>query len=100
MRAAQAADALVLLETGQQVDLVFSDMVMPGEIDGLSLAKTIRDRHPNLPVILTTGYSEAAAAAAAERLPLLLKPYSLSKLADTLSDLMPRNAAAKPAETK
>lgn len=100
VRAAQAADALVLLETGQQVDLVFSDMVMPGEIDGLSLAKTIRDRHPNLPVILTTGYSEAAAAAAAERLPLLLKPYSLSKLADTLSDLMPRNAVARPAETK
>ncbi len=98
VRAAQAADGLALLQTGQQVDLVFSDMVMPGEIDGLSLAKTVRDRHPNLPVILTTGYSEAAAAAAAERFPLLLKPYSLNQLAETLVDLMPRNAVARPGD--
>jgi signal transduction histidine kinase/CheY-like chemotaxis protein len=93
VRAAQAKDALALLQSGRRVDLVFSDMVMPGEMDGLTLAKTIRDRHPDLPIILTTGFSEAAAVAGAERFPLLSKPYGISQLATALNDALSRSRA-------
>lgn len=88
VRAAQAADALRLLEQGETFDLVFSDMVMPGDMDGLALAKTIRERHPGLPVVLTTGYSEAAATATAERFRLLPKPYGIDALETTLAESM------------
>ncbi|MBS0529729.1 MAG: PAS domain S-box protein, partial [Proteobacteria bacterium] len=43
------------------IDLVFSDIVMPGKMDGLGLAKVLRATHPQLPVLLTTGYSEELA---------------------------------------
>ena len=54
-----ASEALREVEKND-VDLVFSDVVMPGEMDGLSLASAIQQQRPNLPVLLTTGYSEAA----------------------------------------
>ncbi|MGZ9098472.1 MAG: ATP-binding protein [Brevundimonas sp.] len=88
VRAAQAADALRLLEQGERFDLVFSDMVMPGDMDGLGLAKTVRDRHPGLPVVLTTGYSEAAATATAERFRLLSKPYGIDALEAVLGETL------------
>lgn len=93
VRAAQAADALRLLEQGEAFDLVFSDMVMPGEMDGLALAKAIRERHPGLPVVLTTGFSEAAAAATAERFRLLSKPYGIEALAAILGEALGEAAA-------
>jgi len=88
VRAAQAADALRLLEQGERFDLVFSDMVMPGDMDGLALAKAIRERDPDLPVVLTTGFSEAAAAATEERFRLLAKPYGIDALATVLGEAL------------
>src|SRR5262249_16355921 len=55
--------ALRLLEEGTKIDLVFSDIVMPGPIDGVGLAREIRARFSDVPVVLTTGYSDAAQAA-------------------------------------
>jgi signal transduction histidine kinase/ActR/RegA family two-component response regulator len=95
VRAAQAADALRLLEQGERYDLVFSDMVMPGEMDGLALAKAIRERHPGLPVVLTTGFSEAAATATAERFRLLSKPYGIDALAAVLGETLGEAAAGQ-----
>ncbi|MBA4103425.1 MAG: hybrid sensor histidine kinase/response regulator, partial [Arthrobacter sp.] len=88
VRAAEAADALTILEGGQQFDLVLSDMVMPGEMDGLALGKEIRRRRPDLPVVLTTGYSEAASAAAGENFRLLLKPYGIGQMEAVLGEAM------------
>ncbi len=42
------------------IDLVFSDTVMPGKMDGVKLARAIRKMQPELPVLLTTGYSDSA----------------------------------------
>jgi PAS domain S-box-containing protein len=60
-------------------DLVVSDIVMAGAMDGLGLARTIREQHPKLPVILVSGYSNAAALAEAE-FTVLRKPYHLADL--------------------
>ncbi|MDB5457759.1 MAG: integral rane sensor hybrid histidine kinase [Caulobacter sp.] len=89
-RAPTASSALDLLDSGPAFDLVFSDMVMPGELDGIGLARIVALRRPDLPVILTTGYSLAATSVAAEGLRLLVKPYGIEALAVELAALRPR----------
>ncbi|WP_262271889.1 ATP-binding protein [Microvirga yunnanensis] len=68
-------DALAVLEAGVRVDVVFSDLVMPGAMDGVDLARTIRERWPWTAVVLATGYSEAVAEADREGFAVLRKPY-------------------------
>ena len=58
---ASAEAALGALANSRQIDVVLSDIMMPGGVSGLQLAREIRRRHPEIPVILTTGYVEAAA---------------------------------------
>jgi CheY-like chemotaxis protein len=83
---ADAASALSLLEGGETVDLVFSDIVMPGPMDGLALARALRGKFPRLPVLLATGYSEAALNVNDE-FPILHKPYGLQDLGTAMSNL-------------
>jgi len=73
------AAALELLSQDNDVDLVFSDIVMPGDMDGLTLARTLRDRFPDLPVMLATGYSSAAERVGSE-FPIIRKPYDYNTL--------------------
>ncbi|CAN0445635.1 unnamed protein product, partial [Phaeothamnion confervicola] len=58
-RASNAKDAMEMLETSH-FDVVLSDVVMPGGMNGVDLARTVRQRWPDLPVILTTGYAGKA----------------------------------------
>ena len=68
------------------IDLVLSDIVMPGKMDGLALARILKKKHPGLPILLASGYSEAAQNAAAE-FPILRKPYQIHELNEALSRL-------------
>jgi PAS domain S-box-containing protein len=68
------------------IDLVFSDIVMSGKMDGLGLARAIKQKRPALPILLATGYSEAAQNARAD-FPILRKPYQLHELSRALSQL-------------
>ena len=79
-----AEAALGALANARAVDAVLSDIMMPGGVSGLELAREISRRHPTLPIILTTGYVEAAARMKDNEFHLLLKPYSLEALADAL----------------
>ncbi|KQW82031.1 hypothetical protein ASC65_12060 [Brevundimonas sp. Root1279] len=92
VRAANAAEALRALETDGRFDMMFSDMVMPGDMDGLALAQEVRRRRPELPVLLTTGFSEAASSATGEDFALLLKPYGIETLALALHDALAPDA--------
>jgi signal transduction histidine kinase/CheY-like chemotaxis protein len=83
-RAPTAANALEVLRVERGFDIVFSDMVMPGEMNGLDLARRIARDQPELPVVLTTGFSASAAAVAAEGMRLLVKPYRIEALASEL----------------
>ena len=76
--------ALGALANARTIDIVFSDVMMAGGVSGLELAREIKRRQPMLPVVLTTGYAEAAASMKDERFPLLLKPYSAEALAEAL----------------
>lgn len=64
-------------------DLVFSDIIMPG-MNGVDLARVIRERYPGLPVVLTSGYSDVLAENAHHGFELMQKPYSVEVLARTL----------------
>ena len=84
-RAGSAAAALGALANGRPVDIVFSDIMMPGGMNGLDLAREIRKRRPELPVLLTSGYAEAAAQGAnAAGVHILPKPYWLDELSTAL----------------
>ncbi|GAB2595424.1 PAS domain-containing protein [Ramlibacter solisilvae] len=85
IHAASPAAALGALANARTVDVVLSDIMMPGGMSGLELAREIRRRQPGLPVVLTTGYSEATAGAGSAEFRLLLKPYSLDGLWKALS---------------
>jgi CheY-like chemotaxis protein len=76
---ASAGAALDALESGAHVDLLFSDIVMPGGMNGLELARAVRQRRPGLPIVLTTGYSDTAHTVGGE-FPILRKPYGPEEL--------------------
>jgi signal transduction histidine kinase/ActR/RegA family two-component response regulator len=76
--------ALGFVENDPKLALVMSDIVMPGGVSGLDLARTLRDRRPELPVILTTGYTSRASEVAAEGFALIEKPYRRDVLAASL----------------
>jgi two-component system NtrC family sensor kinase len=79
-QSASAQAGLDLVERDSDIDLVFSDILMPGGMNGLELADTIRRRFPHIAVLLTTGYSSSAQDAVRQRFEVLQKPYDLGAL--------------------
>ncbi len=73
-----ASAGLDVLAAGKPVALVFSDVVLPGQTDGLALARIISDRYPTIPVVLTTGYTKVFDTN--PEFPVLRKPYQISAL--------------------
>ncbi|HLJ63435.1 MAG TPA: ATP-binding protein, partial [Stellaceae bacterium] len=88
-----AGDAEAALDAMEKnsFDLVVSDIVMAGAMDGIALARVIRERHPGLPILLVTGYAHAQSQASAE-FAVLRKPFKLADLS--------RAAATAIAETR
>jgi CheY-like chemotaxis protein len=74
-----AAAALDELKSGERFDLVFSDIVMPGAMNGIELARAAKQLNPELPFLLATGYSEAALSAG-EEFTILHKPFTQAEL--------------------
>ena len=88
-RAGHAADALRLLEAQPFIDVVLSDVVMPGDLDGLGMARQVRRRHPTVAVVLISGYNTAAALS---EFTVLRKPCPQDELLAALRDAV----AARP----
>jgi PAS domain S-box-containing protein len=83
-RADNAKQALALIAADHGAfDLVFSDVIMPG-MNGVDMAKIIRERYPGLPVVLTSGYSSVLAQNIDHGFELIQKPYSVEALSRTL----------------
>ena len=81
---AESADAaLACLEAGTKIDFVFSDVVMPGTLNGIDLAKTILRRFPHVKVVLATGYSENRVSMPGVQ--VLAKPYDVADVLKVLS---------------
>lgn len=83
--ASNAAEALALLKAGEPVDAVFSDVVMPGEINGVQFANLLRLHYPHLTLVLATGYSKVLVNGCNHSVAEVLgKPYRLDDLAAAL----------------
>jgi CheY-like chemotaxis protein len=106
LEAEDAASALELLRGPQPVDLLFSDVVMPGDLDGVALARRAAAMRPGIRVLLSSGFPDARSADArsddvrsvapgaaddpveTDRLPLLSKPFRQQELARALRDVL------------
>jgi len=73
-----ATEALDVLASGQMVNLVFTDVALPGQLDGLALARKVTDRYGGIPIVLTTGYTRAFDSE--PEFPVLRKPYQIAAL--------------------
>ncbi len=95
LEAANGTEALAILQsTG--VDLVFSDVVMPGEIDGVGLARIIEQRWPAIPVVLASGFPETKLRELYPAIDfrLLSKPYRKEHVARALSEALTQRLSA------
>jgi CheY-like chemotaxis protein len=85
------AAALVVLEN-TSIDLLFTDIVMPGGQDGFDLAQRVLDSWPKVKIVLTTGFSEAAVTGRVQTMPLsvrlISKPYRKDELAKVLREAL------------
>ena len=76
--------ALALLDGECHIDLLFTDLIMPGGINGVMLARAARERQPKVKVLLTTGYAEASIErtdAGGSEFEIIMKPYRRLELA-------------------
>ena len=80
------ADAALREIERDGIDLVFSDIIMPGKMDGLGLARRLKEIRPELPILLATGYSDAAVNVRGH-FPILRKPYEIHQLSDAIAKL-------------
>lgn len=88
LEACNAEEALELLQDLGQVDLLFTDLVMAGSLNGYELAKVVRERYPDTSILLTSGYAKEMVMPDGERndFPILRKPYRLSDLARAINE--------------
>jgi PAS domain S-box-containing protein len=80
------ADAALREIERDGIDLVFSDIIMPGKMDGLGLARRLKEIRPEVPILLATGYSDAAVNVRGH-FPILRKPYEIHQLSDAIAKL-------------
>ena len=83
--ASSAQAGLDVLEKQSNIDIVFSDILMPGGMNGLELADRVRRQFPDMPMLLTTGYSSSGQDAVRQGFQVLQKPYDLAGLERALA---------------
>jgi PAS domain S-box-containing protein len=90
--ASDGAAALYRLDNGERFDLLISDIVMPGGMNGVELARAAQARRPDMPIVLTTGYAGGQSGETPEDLawPVLRKPFRGDQLATVLRDALGR----------
>ena len=89
LEAASADEAIRHLETNERIQIVFTDIHMPGSMDGLRLAAAIRNRWPPIELVLTSGHVRVAEQDIPERGRFLPKPYSSEQLIRTMLSFSP-----------
>ncbi|MFC3579281.1 response regulator [Sphingomonas hylomeconis] len=89
VEAADGVEALEFLQSGAIVDMIFTDVRMPGEVDGMALLAFAQRTVPHVPVIVTSGDFDPGSAMGAGATAFLVKPYPLGTLAALVSAKLP-----------
>jgi len=101
LHAVDGADALRILRSPASIDLLFTDIVLPGPLNGRQIADQAAGFRPDLPVLFTSGYTDDASirdSLQGGEIQLLAKPYRLSELAQALRRALASKTTA-PAAT-
>jgi CheY-like chemotaxis protein len=85
VEAVGAESAIAILEDRKDIRIVFADIHMPGSMDGLRLARVVRNRWPPIELILTSGLIKIGQSDLPERSVFLAKPYSMDALTAALT---------------
>ena len=93
--AMDATSALALLEQGMEVDLILTDVVMPGGVNGVELARAARELRPDVAILLTSGYVSEAARFRDSEFALIDKPFDPAELAAKLREQLRARSSAR-----
>lgn len=94
IEATNATEAIAVIDRGERPDVVFSDVSLPGSVDGLGLARRLRRRQPDMQVMLTSGYGEPTQRAAIELVGgdcFVTKPYHQEEVVRRIDALLGRD---------
>jgi signal transduction histidine kinase/CheY-like chemotaxis protein len=80
-------EAYALLQSGARVDAIFTDVIMPGDINGMELAQLVSRQWPDIPLVLASGYSDQVAL---QEFTILAKPYSIDAVVRALLEALQR----------
>ncbi len=89
LEAMNADEAIDLLQTRSDIRVVFTDIDMPGSMDGLKLARVVRDRWPPVELIVTSGHFNIRESDLPERGRFFPKPYDATRLVDAIRSFCP-----------
>jgi two-component system, response regulator PdtaR len=88
VEAGDADEAIAILEARPGIHVVFTDVQMPGSMDGLKLAKFVKERWPPIKIVATSGYVSVGEVDLPKDGRFLPKPYTPAQIAGTLRELM------------
>lgn len=91
LEAGSATEALEIIEKNPGIALVFTDVRMPGEMDGLDLATVVHDRWPNVRLLITSGHCRLGKTELPDSGQFLAKPYRANELVQQVENLLPRS---------
>jgi two-component system, response regulator PdtaR len=88
LEAGDADEAIAILSARNDIRLIFTDVQMPGSMDGLKLAHFVRDRWPPVKVVATSGHARITDSDLPEGVRFVPKPYSAAEITATLRELI------------
>jgi two-component system, response regulator PdtaR len=88
VEAKNADDAIAILEQRNDIGLIFTDIDMPGSMDGVKLAHFVKDRWPPIKIIATSGHAKIRGNDLPEGVRFMPKPYKATEVADTIHQLI------------
>jgi CheY-like chemotaxis protein len=98
IEAANADEAVAILESRSDIALLFTDIQMPGSMDGLKLAQTVHDRWPAIKIILVSGRAELSQHERPVNSRFLQKPFTMKQMIEGLQDMI-RSGEVQPAQS-
>jgi CheY-like chemotaxis protein len=97
VEAANADEAVAILESRSDIALLFTDIQMPGSMDGLGLARTVHDRWPAIKIILASGRVELSERDRPVNSRFFQKPFAMEQMIEGLRDMI-RSGDVQPAQ--
>jgi CheY-like chemotaxis protein len=88
LEAGTADEALKVLETHPEIEAIFTDIDMPGSMNGLKLAESVHEGRPDIAIVLTSGFLKVAKNDLPRKIPFVAKPYDVSHVINHIQEMI------------